>query len=262
MAAAHAFIAWPTLAIAGTAFLLGCRHGLDWDHIAAITDLTAASRDDAAAARPGLRRHGKRLGLPLWYCVGHGLVIALLGLLAGVLGLHLPSTVDKVFESVVGATLVTLGAFVLWQLGRDRGRYRYSGRVRLLVGVVRRAWARARRRGSGPAEPLDDLSPRSAFAVGVLHGTGAETPTQVVLFASAASSGSKAAAIAILLAFVAGMIGADLGIAASWLTGILGVRSAPRAQIVLGAITGLSSVAIGALFLTGRSSVLPALFGG
>jgi hypothetical protein len=262
VAAAHALFTWPTLAVAGTAFVLGCRHGLDWDHIAAITDLTAAGPGDDDAHDRGVLRRGQRLGLPFWYCLGHGLVIALLGLAVGVLGLHLPAAADRVFESIVGATLVLLGGFVLWQLGRDRGSYRYSGRVRLLVGVVRRAWARARRRGSGPAGPLDDLSARSAFAVGVLHGTGAETPTQVVLFASAATSGSRAAAVVILLSFVSGMAFADLGIAASWLTGLLGVRNAPRAQIVLGGATGLSSLVIGTLFLVGHASVLPALFGG
>jgi high-affinity nickel-transport protein len=139
-------LGWPTLAVAvavavaGTGFVLGCRHGL---------------------------------------------VIGLLGAAVGVLGLDLPTGIDRVFESIVGATLILLGAVVLWQLGCDRGDYQYAGRDRLVVGTVRRAWARARRRGRGPAQPLDDLTTRTAFAVGVLHGTGAETSTQVVLFASA-----------------------------------------------------------------------------
>jgi len=260
-AISHPLFSWPTLAVAGTAFLLGCRHGLDWDHISAITDLTAAAKPEPDGS-PSFRRQGRRVGLAFWYCVGHGSVIALLGLAVGVLGLHLPGAIDRIFESVVGATLVILGGFVLWQLGRDGADYRYSGRIRLLVAVVRRAWARARRRGSTLSGPLDDLSPRSAFAVGVLHGTGAETPTQVVLFASAATSGSRAAAALLLVSFVTGMILADLGIAASWLAGLLGARSAPKAQIAIGALTGLSSLTVGALFLVGRSTVLPALFGG
>jgi hypothetical protein len=244
-------ITWQVLAVAGSGFLLGCRHGLDWDHVAAITDLTTQS----SGGRRDLR-------LAFWYCIGHGLVIALLGAAVGVLGLNLPVGIDRVFESVVGATLVGLGALVLWQLGRDRGQYRFVGRWRLLIAMVRRAWARARRRGSGPAGPLDDLGPRAAFAVGVLHGTGAETPTQVVLFASAGASGTPGAAAIILLAFVAGLILSDLGIAATWLAGRLGARSLPRLQIVLGGLTGVSSLAVGLLFIAGRSSLLPALFGG
>lgn len=243
---------WQVLAVAGSGFLLGCRHGLDWDHIAAITDLTTQSRP----------RGGRDLRLAFWYCVGHGLVIALIGAAVGVLGLNLPSGIDRIFESVVGGTLVALGALVLWQLGRDRSDYRFVGRWRLLIAMVRRAWARARRRGSGPASPLDDLGPRAAFAVGVLHGTGAETPTQVVLFASAGASGTPGAAAVILLAFVAGLILSDLGIAATWLAGRLGARSLPRVQLVLGGLTGVSSLSIGLLFIAGRASVLPALFGG
>jgi len=244
-------ITWQVLVVAGSGFLLGCRHGLDWDHIAAITDLTT----QGSGSRRDLR-------LAVWYCIGHGLVIALLGAAVGVLGLNLPSGIDRVFESVVGATLVGLGALVLWQLGRDRSDYRFVGRWRLLIAMVRRAWARARRRGSGPAAPLDDLGPRAAFAVGVLHGTGAETPTQVVLFASAGASGTPGAAAIILLAFVAGLILSDVGIAAAWLAGRLGARSVPKVQFLLGGLTGISSLAVGLLFIAGRASVLPALFGG
>jgi high-affinity nickel-transport protein len=242
---------WQALAVAGSGFLLGCRHGLDWDHISAITDLTTASR--------GGRRD---MRLAFWYCIGHGLVIVMLGAMVGVLGLHLPAGIDRVFEAVVGGTLVGLGALVLWQLGRDRGDYRYVGRWRMLIAVVRRAWARARRRGAGPVSPLDDLSPRAAFAVGVLHGTGAETPTQVVLFASAGAAGAPGAAALILLAFVAGLVVSDLGIAAVWVAGRLGSRSLPRLQLGLGLLTGASSLAVGLLFIAGRAALLPALFGG
>jgi hypothetical protein len=66
----------------------------------------------------------------------------------------------------------------------------------------------------------------------------------------------------ILLAFIAGLVLSDLGIAATWLLGLLGSRRAPAVQVTLGALTGLSSLVIGLLFLDGRSAVLPALFGG
>lgn len=258
----HLFVSWPSLGLAAGAFLLGCRHAFDWDHVAAITDLTAAAPEIAAVDGQRRRWSLRRVGLAFWYCIGHGSVIVIFGFAIAILGLHLPPAADRLFGAVVGATLVALGAFVLWQLGRDRSQYTYSGRVRLLVGLVRRAWARARRRGSGPASPLDDLSRRSAFAVGVLHGTGAETPTQVLLFAGAATSGSKFAGVVLMVSFVCGMVLADLGVAASWLAGLLGVRSAPRAQIFLGGVTGLSSLTIGMVFLAGRSALLPAIFGG
>jgi hypothetical protein len=267
LSAALTDLPWPVLGVAGTGFLLGCRHGLDWDHIAAITDLTSANaHHDALDSSDHGHRHqrgrGGGMGLAVWYCLGHGLVIALLGAAVGVFGLDLPPGLDRAFTVVVGATLVVLGVTVLWQLGRDRGDYQYAGRVRLAIGAVRRAWARARRRGQGPTQPLDDLGPRSAFAVGVLHGTGAETPTQVVLFASAGAAGSATGAVVILLAFLAGLVISDVGVAAAWLTGLLGTQRLPAVQVSLGALTGVSSLAVGVLFIADRAALLPALFGG
>jgi high-affinity nickel-transport protein len=93
----------------------------------------------------------------------------------------------------------------------------------------------------------------------LLHGTGAETPTQVVLFASAGASGSTSSAALILAAFVAGLVLADLGIAAAWLSGVLGSRRNPRVQIGLGAVTGLASLTLGVLILTGYSDLVPPL---
>jgi len=251
------------LALAGTSFLLGARHGLDWDHIAAITDLTAPRKDDAAPGRSAAgHRHRDRAGrrglsLSFWYCTGHGLVLAVFGALVLLLGIGLPAGLDSAFSYAVGLTLVTLGGVVLFQLGRYRSDYRYTGRISLVVGALRRGWARARRR----EVPVDvvDVDRKGAFLVGLLHGTGAETPTQVVLFASAGASGSTSSAALILAAFVAGLVLADLGIAAAWLSGVLGSRRSPRVQIGLGAVTGVASLTLGVLILTGYSDLVPPL---
>ena len=59
----------------GAAFLFGFRHGIDWDHIAAITDITS-SQDD--------RR--KSLEFGTLYALGHALVVLSLGWIAIVIG--------------------------------------------------------------------------------------------------------------------------------------------------------------------------------
>ena len=242
------------LALAGTSFALGARHGLDWDHVAAITDLTAPRPEDDAHPR----RHALRgTGLAFWYCSGHGLVLFVFGMLVLALGLGLPAGLDDAFSYAVGTTLVVLGAVVLFQLGRYRSDYRYTGRIALVVGGLRRGWARARRRELPVA--TTDVDRRGAFLVGLLHGTGAETPTQVVLFASAGAAGSRAAAAVVLLAFVAGLVVADLGIAAAWLSGLLGARRSPRVQVGLGLLTGTASLVLGGLILTGHDALVPAL---
>jgi high-affinity nickel-transport protein len=164
---------------------------------------------------------------------------------------------DAVFQYAVGLTLVTLGAVVLYQLGRYRTDYRYTGRISLVVGALRKGWARARRR-EVPVDVLD-VDRRGAFLVGLLHGTGAETPTQVVIFASVGASGSVGAAMLVLGAFIAGLVLADLGIAAAWLSGVLGARRAPTVQLGLGVVTGVASLTLGVLILVGISEVVPPL---
>ena len=237
---------------AATAFALGARHGLDWDHLAAIADLVGAPS----------ARGGRSLGLALSYCVGHGSVIVLLGALVGLLGVRLPGGVDRVFEVVVGGTLVGLGLLVLVQVARQGRDYRFTSRWRLLLDLLRRAWLRRRGAVAWDAASAGPLSRRAAFGIGVLHGTGAETPTQVVLFASAAAAGTAAGALVVLGAFVAGLIASDLAVALVWLSGRLALDRAPLGRMALGVATGLASIGVGTAFILERSAALPALLGG
>jgi high-affinity nickel-transport protein len=233
-----------------TALVLGARHGLDWDHLSAIADLTGSP-----AAR------GRSLGLALWYCLGHGIVIVLLGTLVGLLGVRLPGGVDRVFEVVVGVTLIGLGVLVLAQIARSGRGYRFTSRWRLLLDLLKRVWLR--RRGAAEWDETGGVVSRpGAFAIGVLHGTGAETPTQVVLFATAATAGSTGGAALVLVAFVTGLVVADLGVAFIWLTGRLGSVRVPHGQLALGLLTAIASICVGTAFVLERSAALPSLFGG
>jgi len=242
---------WTVLLAAITAVVLGARHGLDWDHLSAIADLVGA---------PG-RRNRRSLGLALWYCIGHGSVIVLLGTLVGLLGVRLPGGLDRLFEVIVGLTLVGLGVLVLVQVARQGRNYRFTSRWRLLLDLVRRVWLR--RRGSVEWDrPGEGLTTKVAFAIGVLHGTGAETPTQVVLFASAAAAGSTMGALIVLVAFVTGLVVSDLGVAFVWLNGRLGSARVPFGQLGLGIVTGVASIGVGSAFILEKSAALPSLLGG
>ncbi len=134
------------------ALVLGIRHGFDWDHIAAITDITSTaiatdglthrSRQQTAEAHIGHDTIGvatdpsavatttssaagsaSRLGrwmprsrafaLGTLYALGHASVVAALGLAAYSLGAVLPTWVDSVMGPVVGVTLLALGAWLL-----------------------------------------------------------------------------------------------------------------------------------------------------
>jgi len=240
----------PILGAIVFASLLGVRHGLDWDHLSAIGDLVSVTG----------QRARRSLGLALWYCLGHGAVILVLGVLVGVLGLQLPPELDRASEIVVGATLVLMGGLVLVQVWRQGSAYQFAGRWSTLLHVLSRLRHRNRLHVHNPLART--LSMRAAMGVGVLHGTGAETPTQVVLFATAAAAGSSHAAALVLLAFVAGLIASDLTVALLWVSGLLGSLRVPGGQLALGILTSLSSIIVGFLFLAERSEMLPVLFGG
>jgi high-affinity nickel-transport protein len=166
-----------------------------------------------------------------------------------------------VFEVVVGLTLVGLGLLVLVQVAKQRRNYQFSSRWRLLLDVLRRVWLR--RRGAVEWDrPRGGVSRRAAFGIGVLHGTGAETPTQVVLFASAAAAGSTTGALIVLFAFVTGLIASDLGVALVWLSGRLGSTRLPHGQVALGVLTGVASIGVGSAFILEKSAMLPSMLGG
>ena len=106
-----------------TALGLGLRHGIDWDHIAAIADLSASAES---------RKRGFLLSF--LYAAGHGVVVIALGALAILFGASLPEGVDVWMGRVVGATLVALGAWVLIELVRKGRDFRLRSRWILVLG--------------------------------------------------------------------------------------------------------------------------------
>lgn len=262
------------------------RHGVDWDHIAAITDL-AATQD-----RP---RRGVVLGTI--YALGHGAVVLAIGIVAIAAGRNLPDSIDAVFGRIVGWTLILLGVYVAYALIAHRGEFRMQSRWMLIIRGVRRLAARFRRRRRlvhehahaagelhhhgddqpppgrlpgvhshphlhGPEDVGAEYGGRVSLGVGMLHGVGAETPTQVVIFLAAADAGGTGSGIAVLVAFLVGLFATNTLIA---VTSAYGFRSAERRrrfQLVLGSITALVSVVVGVLFALGEEAVLPAFFGG
>jgi len=237
-------------------FLLGLRHGIDWDHIAAITDITS-SQD-----------HPRRA---LWYstlyALGHGSVVILLGALLILLDVSVPDWVEALMERVVGATLVFLGVWVFVSLLRRGADFRLRSRWMLLFSAVRRLVlkARARLRGRGlPVEneedaPFANYGVRTSLGVGALHGIGAETPTQVLIFLAAAGAGGRGVGLATLIAFVLGIITMNTFLA---LGAVFGFFSAARSRVLYlstGVVVGAFSVAVGTVFLFGLGDLLPAL---
>src|SRR4051794_38935992 len=93
---------WKVDAALGSCLVLGLRHGFDYDHLAAISDITAVQRNWIS---------GLRLGIT--YALGHAFMVAALGI--GVLELHLglPERLDQWTERLIGLTLIVLGIGVV-----------------------------------------------------------------------------------------------------------------------------------------------------
>lgn len=325
------------LGLISTALVLGIRHGFDWDHLAAITDVTsttatadaaelgheathvhaiehavahqhphggAAERaahepaahepaahepaHDAAAPGPTAAEppHHHEVPAPRFaveqrralllgslYALGHATVVALLGTLALLFGAVLPDWVDQVMGPVVGATLLFLGIWVfvsLYQYVRHGRAFRLRSRWMLVFDATRHAWRRfqARLHGHEHVDPMEMSSygVKTAYGVGLIHGIGAETGTQVLLIAAIGGASSEGLGFPMMAAFIVGLLISNSIVVVITATGFIASRLRERLYVVIGVIAGTFSLVVGAIFLLGLDSQLPSieswLFGG
>lgn len=97
------------LTILGLGFLLGARHALDADHVAAVS--TMLSR------RPNFQASGF---IGCCWGIGHTLMLLLVGLAVILLKVTISETVAQALEFGVGIMLVVLGGSLAWSLYRER----------------------------------------------------------------------------------------------------------------------------------------------
>ncbi len=242
--------------------LLGLRHGFDYDHLAAITDITSVQR--------GWR---EGMGLGLLYALGHALTVAVLGIAVISLHLSLPAGLDALGERLVGATLVVLAVYVLFTLWRSRHELAASAghghahvarsRIALLISGARYgSWRIRRAFGSSQPQP-DPFAFRydrgSVFVVGIIHGLGAETPSQLLLFLLAKSLGGANRGLIGLGCFLAGLLVMNTVMTASASGIFAGSTHRPKLQLTVTSLTAAYSFVVGAIFLFGLSDKLPPL---
>lgn len=296
-----------------TGLLLGVRHGIDWDHIAAITDITsttaaagmaeaahegqhselsghrhehggaletrahdagpgAATLSPALATRPQvgwsrtLSGQGEAIRLGTLYALGHGAVVIALGVAAIAFGALLPDWLDPIMGRVVGFTLVALGMWVLYSVyryARAGERFRLRSRWMLVFDGMRHGWRllQARLHGHEHVEPLEMSSygPRTSFGVGMIHGIGAETGTQVLLIAAVGGASSAGLGVPMLLAFVFGLLISNFAIVLLSSVGFVSSQAREQVYVAIGAVAGLFSLFVGSIFLFGLDGVLPDL---
>jgi hypothetical protein len=275
-----------------SAFGFGFRHGIDWDHIAAITDIASSQ----TSPRAGLR-------FASLYAAGHAVVVFAIGTVAIVARRALPAGIDAAMGRVVGVTLLVLGVYVLYALIRYRKDFRLRSRWMLVFSAIRSASTKLRARrerravvhahthvAEGPfphhteegvpapvgegltapththrhthADPFADYGTKTSLLVGALHGVGAETPTQVLIFLAAAGAGGAWAGLTVLAVFLVGLFAANTLVALAATSGFLAASRHFVIYAVVSVVTAVTSLVLGTVFLLGHDSWLPALFGG
>ncbi|MDP2674541.1 MAG: hypothetical protein Q8Q00_06515 [Dehalococcoidia bacterium] len=326
-----------SIGILAAALALGIRHGIDWDHIAAITDITsttAASHDPeekwlvrepglmltdeshhalASASSPavaearkviqvaslpvsagvagsgpatvamGMRGNGHRsaaglaglfteqrraLYLGTLYALGHGSIVTVLGLLAILARGFLPAEIDPIMERVVGVTLVLLALYLfysLYRFFRGDGEFRIRSRWMLVFAGVRNAfrWLRSRISGEHPHDHdvhgMDQYGARTAYGVGLIHGIGAETGTQVLVIATAVGAGTKAMGVAAMMAFVLGLLISNSFVTLATTAGFVSSRRRQEIYVFAGVLAAVFSLVVGLVFLFRAGGFLPEL---
>jgi high-affinity nickel-transport protein len=96
----------------------------------------------------------------------------------------------------------------------------------------------------------------------VLHGVGAETPTQVLIFVAAAGAGGAGAGIVVLGVFLLGLFAANSALALASASGYLAASRRFGVYAGVSIVTAVASLIVGTIFLLGRDVWLPAFFGG
>ena len=215
------------LGILGLGFLLGMRHALEADHIAAVSSI-AARRSNVA----DIVKHGLTWG------IGHTLTLFTFAGAALVLGRAVPETLARPIESAVGVMLVGLGAHVLWRLWRDRVHFHKHHHGDGTVHVHVHSHAGETTPHSGALHTHEHGFRWRTLLVGLMHGM-AGSAALLVLTVSQASS------IAIGLGYVALFgLGSMIGMGA--LSTVIAVPIALSARWLTLANNGLQA-AIGAI---------------
>jgi len=108
-----------------------------------------------------------------------------------------------------------------------------------------------------PDDPFPTYGGGVAVSVGMIHGIGFETPTQALVFVTAAGAGSRAAGLLVLACFLVGLLAANTVVAMASTFGLTGATSRARLFTFATLVAAAASLALGLLYMFGKSDVLP-----
>lgn len=210
--------------------VLGLRHGIDWDHVAAISGIVSSAKNNRQAIINGFI-----------YAIGHAVVVIFLGLLAIILGVSLPPYVGQMMGPLVGVTLIILGLWIILSIIVKKKDFRFVSRWMLIFQGIA---------GVFNLKYPQNFGIKTSFLIGTVHGIGAETPTQILLFVTAAGVGGGIQGGILLLIFVLGLLISNAAVVLLSLLGFMRARGNSRIYMIFGILVGLMSLIVGFLFLS------------
>jgi high-affinity nickel permease len=221
------------------AVLLGLRHATDPDHLAAVTTLVAAEPERRAslAARLGLAWGG-----------GHATTLFLFGLPIVVASRYLPEPVQQFAEAAVGALIIILALRLLvrWRRGAFHAhRHVHDGEVHVHV--------HAHGANRTPSIAATVRSARTAYSIGLLHGTGGSAGVGVLLLAAIPDTRVAVAALLVFAVFTA----LSMATCSALFGLVLSRPSAHRRFNRLAPALALSSAVFGAWYIAAAFAVAP-----
>src|SRR5258705_4879141 len=157
---------------------------------------------------------------------------------------------------VVGVTVVILGVWVLYSLvqyARKGTEFRLQSRWMLVFGAVRYGWRwfQAKIHGHAHVEPVEMSSygRRTAFGVGMIHGIGAETGTQVLIIAAVGGAAGAGLGIPMMVAFIIGLLISNTIIVVVSSARVVASQARQRIYVPFRVLAGGLSLAIRVIFL-------------
>lgn len=229
-------------AVLGFGLTAGIRHGIDFDHIAAITDITGSQKNSMVG---------------FWYAAlygaGHGIMVIVLGITILILGQSLPSGLNNSAQRLVGITLLVLGLYVLISVLRSGKRFRLRSRWMLILDALSIGYHKLLHNfGFSHRHPKlkeKKYGTASAVGIGLIHGIGAETPTQIGAFLVLLGIGKGVKGVLFLLFFVLGIFLSNLAVAGLSLYGFKKMVKNEKFYLAVGVLTAIFSLALGTIFL-------------
>lgn len=219
-------------AILGFGFLLGLRHALDADHLAAISTVLVERPSFQASSAVGF-----------WWGIGHTMTLLLVGAVVLAWDIRIPERFELIAESGVGLLLIVLGGTLAWKLYRERwhvhSHHHDHGPHVHLHSHRQQDDHRHRHWMAGSLRPL---------CIGMAHGLAGSAALMLIVLSSAHELGSGLLSIAVFgVGSIVGMMAIGLTIS---LPLVYSLTSSRRLFVGLQGCAGVASICIGIWMLT------------